>query len=54
MAILADIGRGDVRRVFAGGVNAIVAAEASARYVRVVKDGRNPHCAWVAIVTLFA
>ena len=54
MAVLTDIGGGDVRRVLAGGVNAIVAAEAIARNVRVVKDSRNPHCACVAIVTLFA
>ena len=54
MAVLADIRRVDMRRVLAGGVSAIVATEAISRDVGMVENGRNPECACVAIVALFA
>lgn len=42
MTVLANVSCVDVRRVLASGVNAIVATEAIARDVRMVKNSRYP------------
>jgi len=54
VAVLADICRIDVHRMFAGGINAIVAAETISRDVRVIENSRHPKGAGVAVVTLIA
>lgn len=50
MAVLTDIGRVHVCRVFALGVHAIVATEAISRDVRMVENRRRPQGARVAVV----
>lgn len=54
MAVLADVGRRDMRRVFAGRVGAIVAANAIARDVGVIKICREPGDRCMAIVAVVA
>ena len=54
MAVLTDICRIYVRRMFASGIHAIVAAEAISRDIGVVENRRRPEGARVAIVALVA
>ena len=54
MAILADIRRVDMRRVFTGSAHAIVATGAIVDETGVIEIGRNPGRRCVAVVTIVA
>jgi len=52
MAILTDIRRLNVGKVFASGVDAVVATETTARDVVVIEEGGNPARGGVAVVAV--
>lgn len=54
MAILADVRRIDMPVVLPGSVQTVVAGEAAARDVGMVKDSRNPQRTVVAVVAIVA
>ncbi|RZV37111.1 MAG: hypothetical protein EX272_06360 [Chromatiales bacterium] len=54
VAVLADVCRVDMTRVFSFNIDIVVAAEAVPADIGVIEDGRNPKRAVVAIVALIA